>query len=832
MYVQRMTGLLVSAAVIGSSAVAVGKAADPGGEARVRVMNTVPRFRLKDQSGEFFGSTQHLEGKVWIADFIFTRCTSTCPSQTSAFGRLQAELAADPATAEVQLVSITVDPANDTPEVLAEYAHNAGADPAHWTFLTGKKPQIESLVKQGFRLPINEPDGAAPLTHSQSFVLVDRARRVRGHYDGLDDDALEQLEADLRVVLTDPPGPATIERDKGYFDDPSPGPVVHVPLSGADTPWLDERAAAQEATRDRFKVFNDFSFADRQPESGMDFISHVVDDATHDYKAVHYDHGNGVVVADIDGDGLYDVYLVSQMGANGLFKNLGGGKFQNVTESAGVGLADRVSVTASFADIDNDGDEDLYVTTVRFGNAMFENDGKGHFKDISKESGLDHVGHCSSAVFFDYDRDGLLDVFLTVVGVYTTDETGRGGYYIGYPDAFNGQTMPKRFRRSILFHNDGKNKFSDASKATGLLEKAWCGAASPIDLNQDGFQDLYVLNMQGHDEYWENVGGKSFVNKGREVFPKTPWGSMGVKVFDFDNDGLMDIYVTDMHTDMVDDALGSRRAWYAEKMKMTDTYPIQVLNTDGRHILGNAFYHNRGEGRFREISDDIGAENYWPWGLSVADLNADGWDDAFITSSMNYPFRYGVNSLLLNNQGQEFLDSEFLLGVEPRRDRRTSAYWFTLDCDGADKDHPICADRKGRIDVWATIGSRSSVVFDLDLDGDLDIVTNDFNSEPMVLISDLSARKKDLSYLMVDLIGEKSNRDGLGARVVVKVGDRTLTKVHDGQSGYMSQSAYPLYFGLDGAKAADEVTVTWPAGGVQVLKGPIAANQVLTVGEE
>jgi len=265
---------------------------------------------------------------------------------------------------------------------------------------------------------------------------------------------------------------------------------------------------------------------------------------------------------------------------------------------------------------------------------------------------------------------------------------------------------------------------------------------------------------------------------------------------------------------------------------MTDTYPIQVLNTDGRHILGNAFYHNRGEGRFREISDDIGAENYWPWGLSVADLNADGWDDAFITSSMNYPFRYGVNSLLLNNQGQEFLDSEFLLGVEPRRDRRTSAYWFTLDCDGADKDHPICADRKGRIDVWATIGSRSSVVFDLDLDGDLDIVTNDFNSEPMVLISDLSARKKDLSYLMVDLIGEKSNRDGLGARVVVKVGDRTLTKVHDGQSGYMSQSAYPLYFGLDGAKAADEVTVTWPAGGVQVLKGPIAANQVLTVGEE
>ncbi len=797
---------------------------------RVRVLNTLPRFRLKDQDGEPFGS-QMLEGKVWIVTFIFTRCGTTCPQQTAAFARLQEELKGRPDRDDVHLVSVTVDPSHDKPRILRAYGDEAGADYTRWTFLTGKKPDVLTFCKDGFKLPVTEALGDEPIAHSQNFVLVDRARRVRGHYDGLNESALDRLRNDLELVLGDPPGPATATR-RNYFDDPNPGPIVHVPLEAADVPWMEERAAAQAASVDRFRVFHDFTFTDRQPESGITFVSHVVDDATRDYKAVHYDHGNGIAVADVDGDGLHDVYFVSQLGANHLYKNLGGGKFANITEAAGVALAERVSVTASFADTDNDGDADLYVTTVRHGNVLFENDGKGVFTDISEASGLDRVGHCSSAVFFDYDRDGLLDVFLTIVGVYTTDKVGRGGYYVGHPDAFTGQIKPKRSKRSLLFHNEGGNEFSDASKETGLIDRSWTGAASPIDLNEDGWQDLYVLNMQGHDEYWENVGGEQFVNRSREVFPRTPWGSMGIKVFDFDNDGRMDIYITDMHTDMIDDTLAARRYWYAEKMKMTDTYPGPMLNTDGNHVLGNAFFHNRGGGKFREISDQIGAENYWPWGLSVGDLNADGYEDAVLASSMNYPFRYGVNSVLLNNEGEEFLDSEFILGVEPRRGGRSSAHWFTLDCDGADRKHPVCAERTGSIEVWAALGTRSSVLLDIDRDGDLDILTNDFNSEPMVLVSDLSERKPDLRYLEVKLVGEKSNRSGIGARVQVKAGERTFTKIQDGQSGYMSQSIYPLYFGLGQAALVDEVSVTWPSGGVQVIAGPIEANHILTIEEE
>ena len=247
-------------------------------------------------------------------------------------------------------------------------------------------------------------------------------------------------------------------------------------------------------------------------------------------------------------------------------------------------------------------------------------------------------------------------------------------------------------------------------------------------------------------------------------------------------------------------------------------------------IFGNAFYINDGEGRFREVSDTIGAENYWPWGLSSGDLNADGYTDAFIASSMNYPFHYGVNSVLLNDRGETFQDSEFILGVEPRRENRTAKPWFELDCDKDDKEHSGCQGRTGRFVVWAAVGSRSSVIFDLDGDGDLDIVTNEFNAEPMVLISNLT-EKKEIRYLKIKLTGTKSNRNGLGARVTVKTGNQSYMKVHDGKSGYLSQSLYPLYFGLDGAASVDKIEIVWPSGKQQVVSGPVATNRQIEVKE-
>ena len=605
-----------------------------------------------------------------------------------------------------------------------------------------------------------------------------------------------------------------------------------------DPPWLEGRREAQLKTIDQFEVFCHFSFSDQLEQSGIRFRSKVLDDSGKYLQAVHYDHGNGVVIADVNGNHLYDIYFVNQVGSNQLWANQGDGTFKDVTEIAGVGLAEQIGVTASFADIDNDGDPDLYVTTVNEGNHLFENDGKGRFKDISKSSGLGYKGYSSGAIFFDYNRDGLLDLFLTNIGTYTSDvlissshyapnqEREEYDYYVGLSDAFFGHLYPERFERSLLFKNLGNNRFADVTDEVKLEDTSWTGDATTIDVNEDGWIDLYVLNMQGHDQYYENVGGEYFIRKSREIFPKTPWGSMGVKVFDYNNDGLMDLYVTDMHSDMSED-IGPER----EKLKAAIKHGEEFLLSGGNSIYGNAFYRNAGSGRFEEISDQIGAENYWPWGLSSADLNADGYEDVFITSSMNFPWRYGVNSLLLNNRGAGFLDSEFILGVEPRRDRRTAQPWFELDCSNEDQDHRLCKDRNGRFVVWGALGSRSSVIFDLDDDGDLDIVTSDFNSEPMVLISDLAA-KKDIHFLKVELIGTQSNRSGLGAVVAVKAGRQTYTKVHDGKSGYVSQSLYPLYFGLGDAASVEQIEVHWPSGKSQIVPGPIETNALIEVREQ
>jgi hypothetical protein len=600
--------------------------------------------------------------------------------------------------------------------------------------------------------------------------------------------------------------------------------VLQIPENDIGVRFLEARAEAQRRTLGRFEVFHEFGFEDRLAESGITFVHRVVDDAGKFYKMVHYDHGNGVAAADVDGDSLLDVYFVTQLGRNELWRNLGGGAFEDITASEGVGLADRVGVAASFADIDNDGDADLFVTTVRMGNVLFENDGKGRFKDISSAAGVDYSGHSSGAVFLDYDNDGLLDLFVTNVGTYTTDERGSGGYWIGFQNAFDGHLHPSRTERSILYRNLGGNRFEDVSERTGLVDGSWSGDASATDLDADGYPEIYVLNMQGDDHYWLNDAGR-FVERTAATFPKTPWGAMGIKFFDYDNDGLLDLILSDMHSDMSHEVGPD-----AEKLKSDVTYPADYLVDGSNNIFGNAFYENSGDGKFEEISDLIGAENYWPWGLSVGDLNADGWQDVFLASSMSFPWRYGINTVLLNNLGKTFLDSEFILGVEPRAGGRTKTPWFELDCSGSDRGYEHCRDREGRVRVDGNLGTRSTVLFDLEGDGDLDIVTSEFHAPPQVLVSDLAARRP-VRFLQVRLIGTVSNRDGLGASVTVRAGDDVYTRYHDGKSGYLAQSSMPLYFGLGDHEKVDRIEVRWPSGRVDVVEDEVLSGSTAEIRE-
>ena len=618
------------------------------------------------------------------------------------------------------------------------------------------------------------------------------------------------------------------------------------PIATAGPAWLLARAQQEVEQAERSPAFHDFQFTDRLTASGITFENRIVDDAGKAYKKVHYDHGTGLCAADVDGDGLPDLYFVTQLGASELWKNVGGGRFVNITAAAGLEMPDAVAAACAFADIDNDGLPDLFVTTVRHGNRLFHNVGGGKFQDITAQAGVGYVGHSSGAVFFDYDGDGLLDLFVTNVGVYTSNAKGPGGYYVGLPDAFHGHTHPDRAEASILYHNLGGGRFKDVTRAVGLVDSSWSGDATVLDVNDDGRPDLYILNMQGENHLWLNEGGKRFRDATREYFPRTPWGAMGVKAFDFDGDGRVDLLVTDMHDDMWANIPPGDWAAETRKADSSKAPPDFFPGGKDRFIFGNALFANRGGGRFEEVSDSLGVETYWPWGPSVDDLNADGWDDIFITAGMNFPHRYGINSLLLNEAGRHFLPSEFLVGVEPRAHGVTDQVWFTLDCNGADRGQFFCTacqepggveagcrfDAAGHLTMMASRASRAAVLLDLDGDGDLDIVTNEFNAPPQVLISDLAQRRR-IHFLAVRLRGTASNREALGARVTVVLPDgRRMLKVMDGKSGYLSQSDLPLYFGLGDADHAASLEVRWPSGQLQTVRGPIPAGQTVEVVEE
>ena len=831
----------IAAALIVGGAIGTGIACQPASSpardaasssaAAPRVLATLPDFVLENERGESTDLVD-LHGRVWVADFIFTRCAGTCPLMTRRMAELEKELAGNTTLRDVKLVSFSVDPEFDRPDVLRDYGRANDADPARWTFLTGTRDVVRALVRDGFKQPVADQDDAKmPIVHSQNFLVIDRAGRVRGAYDALTQEGRNDLHAMLSSVVAEPP--------------PTD---VYVPVDAGDPKWIAARQTAQAAEEKALAVPHGFKFTDRLGASGITFQNVNSVDLGKYYRATHYDHGTAVAVADVDGDGLLDLYFVNQVGKNSLYRNLGGGRFEDITDRAGVAVGDRACVGAAFADIDNDGDADLFVTCVREGNILFQNDGHGKFTNITAQAGVAGTGgHSSGAVFFDYDGDGLLDLFVTNVGKYTREERRPDGLWVSFGDAFAGHLHRERSETSILYHNVGGGRFENVTQSSGLVHTAWSGEATPFDYDGDGRPDLYVASMQGHDEVWYNLGGGHFQNRGRQIFPATPWGAMGVKVLDWNGDGQFDLFVTDMHTDMSTEL---RPEDERRKHDPKTMFPPRFLATDGNHVLGNALFTNQGGGRFTETSDAANVETGWPWGPSAGDLNADGWPDLFVTAGMNYPFRYHGSDVLLNENGKRFANAEFTLGVEPRQ--RMVKPWFTLECDGADATHDICkgerapvmsdntkteqergkgAARHGHVTVWTSRASRSAAILDLDGDGDLDVVTNNYGDVPQVLVSDL-AQRGPVHFINVRLVGRTSNRNGFGAVVTVRASGRAQLQVNDGKSGYLAQSVMPLYFGLGSATQAESITVKWPTGKVQMVRGPLRSGATVVVTEQ
>ena len=559
-------------------------------------------------------------------------------------------------------------------------------------------------------------------------------------------------------------------------------------------------------------------FQERAQQAGIAFrMNFLPREQGERFRINLYDHGAGLAVGDYDNDGREDIYFLNQHGPNALYRNRGDGTFEDVTAKAGVGLGDRVSVGATFADYDNDGWADLFVTSTRGGNVLFHNRGDGTFEDVTAKAGVSHVGHSQTPVFFDYDNDGYLDLYLTNTAHWTTDSFDfAGGNYEGKASLGSLMTSPVEY--NILYHNNGDGTFTDVTAKAGLRGRGWAGDVAVFDYNEDGFLDLFVPSMFGRGQLYRNNGNGTFTDVTAETLGPTPHGAIGSKVFDYDGDGRLDLFVVDMHSDMwmgLDSRHTSlelatqtqhRRFLSPAGPTVNEGAPgfidhqRQEFAMEGKNydelLFGNALYRNLGQGKFTETALAAGLETFWPWGIATGDYDNDGNEDVFITSGMGYPFYYWPNQVMMNNGDGTFRDRAAALGVEP-------------PTGGIYQEKNIGGQRAAR-------SSRSAAVADFDGDGRLDIVTNNFNDRPYFF----GNRFPRQNYVEFRLTGTRSNRDAIGAVIRLWVGNKVIVRQVSPASGYLSQSSRTVHFGLGDRSNIDSVRIRWPRGLVQTLTNP------------
>jgi enediyne biosynthesis protein E4 len=559
-------------------------------------------------------------------------------------------------------------------------------------------------------------------------------------------------------------------------------------------------------------------FQERAHEAGIAFrMNFLPREQGERFRINLYDHGSGLAVGDYDNDGHDDIYFLNQHGPNALYRNRGDGTFEDVTAKAGVGLGDRVSVGATFADYDNDGFADLFVTSTRGGNVLFHNRGDGTFEDVTAKAGVSHVGHSQTPVFFDYDNDGDLDLFVTNTAYWTTDAFDfAGGNYEG--KASLGSLMNSPIESNILYRNNGNGTFTDVTAGAGLQGRGWAGDVAVFDYDEDGFLDLFVPSMFGRGQLYRNSGHGTFTDVTAETLGPTPHGAIGSKVFDYDGDGRLDLFVVDMHSDMWM-GLDSRHtslevATQAQHRRfLSPAGPTvneaaegfvdaqrRIFTMQGKNydelLFGNALYRNLGQGKFTETALVAGLETFWPWGIATGDFDNDGDEDVFITSGMGYPFYYWPNQLMMNNGDGTFRDRAASLGIEP-------------PTGGIYQEKNIGGQR-------AVKSSRSAAVADFDGDGRLDIVTNNFNDRPYFFAN----RFPRQNYVAFRLTGTRSNRDAIGALVRLWIGKKVMVRQVSPAGGYLSQSSLVVHFGLGDQSKVDRVEIRWPLGLVQTLVNP------------
>jgi hypothetical protein len=541
----------------------------------------------------------------------------------------------------------------------------------------------------------------------------------------------------------------------------------------------------------------------------------------------------GVCAGDYDGDGLPDIYVTSPSGGNRLFRNLGDFKFEDATESAGITDESFWGTGASFVDIDNDGDLDLFACGYTCPNKLLINDGQGHFTDQAAKVGLAFDGASMMMSFADIDNDGDLDGYLATTGKRPPEGTefkvrfekraGDGVEIPVMPDHLQefwellylpGDRVKRveaaQFDR--LFRNDSGN-FTEVAAASGIVGPHFTLSATWWDYDEDGDPDLYVSNdYTGPDHLYRNRGDGTFEDVIAEVLPHTPWFSMGSDVGDLDGDGRIDLFASDM----------SATSHYRDKLMMgnMDEMGWFLEYPEPRQYMRNAVYLNTGAPRMREGAFLLGtAGTDWTWTPRLEDFDGDGRVDVFVTNGV---MRDNMNSDLTQYSQQTFKPGsqeyiDFWL-AQPMRKERNHALRNLGDAKFEKTGEAWGLDREG-----VSFGAATA---DFDGDGDPDLVVSNADAP----LSIYRNRAGGAHRAVITLKGVTSNADGLGATVHLRAGGRKQTRFLTLARGWQSAGQSALFFGLGQSETIDELTVVWPGGSRQRFTG-LAADQSYTITE-
>jgi hypothetical protein len=556
-------------------------------------------------------------------------------------------------------------------------------------------------------------------------------------------------------------------------------------------------------------------------------------------------NGSGTAIGDFNNDGLPDVFFCGSMVSSKLYINKGNFKFEDITEKAGVHTGNWCT-GVSIADVNGDGFDDIYVCvshsadTAKRKNLLFINDGKLHFTEQAALYGLADPGYSTQAAFFDYDKDGDLDMYLlnhrlyshTANNLQPKDTTG------------NSPAEDKLYRNDGVAAGQSHPVFHDVSKEAGIKEDGYGLGVVIADVNNDNWPDIYVANDYiANDLLWLNNKNGTFSNVIATALRHQSYNSMGVDAADINNDGLPDLTVVDMLPETNERKKMMFSAASQEKYDMQQRFGYEPSFM--RNMLqlnnGNRKFNDKIQPFFSEIGELAGMfETDWSWSILMADFDNDGWKDIHITN--------GLGKDMTNNDYAAFRNGE----------SNTSNYTFGADKTEKKLDEHTTESLRKNIDQFGSIVmdnyflhnngdlsftnttqqtglaipsiSNGAAYVDLDNDGDLDLVVNNINQPAFVWKNELRKSVTDSvqNFLTLQLKGVAGNAAGFGTQVTLFSKGTVQYAEQSPVRGFESSVDQRLHFGVGNIKVIDSLKIKWPDDKVQVITN-VKANQILTV---